>query len=713
MKKIIIVGLLLLTSCSMQNNKVENVSNIEVAVAENKEDTNLEENTQQKASTYPKVENTNVDKSVTEYDLYSEGIFLKARDGEVRYSTLEGQIISNGQYDFGTPFSEGLACVSKDGKFGFIDTTGEVKIPLVYDNASAFSEGLAYFQKGDKYGFIDKAGNESLFFECESISSFKEGLAYFSNGGKYGYIDKSGNVVIDNIYEDAYYFTDGVAIVRSDGKFGCIDKKGKVIIPFEYDKIEMNGNSIYAFDDDLGEYNYICYDFEGNSAFENISNMLDKSYTFKFQVENQDIICVSKDGKYGLMNNKYELVTPLKYDHIYYTGDEEVIRFENGNLDGYILLEDYSELILDDDDVEYYNYAYGMLVVKKGERFGLYDKEGKELVPVGEFDGIEILSEKLLDLNKDSKSYLGNINGEFLSDKPYDELYTLESGIVFKDNKKIGFMNEFGEEVIPAKYSNIVWSSLLGDNYLLMAEHETATKLSLIATGENKAVDVSKFVLKNQITPKIKIYNDEIIKNNTKTDEENSSNLYSYWLYYDCFRLFTVDGYNQPVLWHYNSEIRQSGFPLSTSGFYTIENNKFKSIFTVEECGGSMRGEYAQLYFDEKSGKILLGTGGAYGGFGGFAVVKTVVKDKTGDNDLDFMIMSQPLRYYEYDEEFLVNNANLFYDEGIVLYTAENILENLEEGNAYTYNINDEIYSRDEYEVVNKRYSLIALNDIN
>jgi len=84
-------------------------------------------------------------------------------------------------------------------------------------------------------------------------------------------------------------------------------------------------------------------------------------------------------------------------------------------------------------------------------------------------------------------------------------------------------------------------------------------------------------------------------------------------------KLFNVGDYEEPILYFYTEPVESMNFHASNSTFYCIENNQIKELVRGNEYGGSLRGDYVQLYFEKETEKIRLGTEGFYGGFGGNA----------------------------------------------------------------------------------------------
>ena len=162
---------------------------------------------------------------------------------------------SEGNPYYSRQFTEGLLPVRQKGKYGYIDSSGKLKLPALYESAEGFHNGWAVVgkkQKGEDESYevyINKAGTEMP-------------------GVKAGYLNASD-------------FSEGYAFFQK---------------AYDYNK-ENNDESIY----------YI------NTA----GKVIFKSESYKFfehgAFSNGMAAVPNKDGKYGYINTKGELVIPYQY----------------------------------------------------------------------------------------------------------------------------------------------------------------------------------------------------------------------------------------------------------------------------------------------------------------------------------------------------------------------------------------------------------------
>jgi hypothetical protein len=215
--------------------------------------------------------------------------------------------------------------------------------------------------------------------------TFLYGIAVVGKNGKFGYIAEKRVQITPLKYEEAvrfYYIWKSdsyLGRVRIGDKWGCIDIHGNEIIPLKYDELNISrdfrwfpariGNK-WGFIGDNGELTPFEYDdaksFHNNRA------------------------CVVKNGKYGFIDEKGEVVIPLIYDEC-----EPHFRSE-------------------------YNKPDAPIYMKRNGKYGYIDINGKEIVPP-------------------------------MYEHAYSFSCDHEMAAVITDGK-VGFVNAAGREVIACQY---------------------------------------------------------------------------------------------------------------------------------------------------------------------------------------------------------------------------------------------------------------------
>ena len=256
--------------------------------------------------------------------------------------------------------------VTKDGKKGFVNPQGKEIVPLVYENAEKFSEGLAAVKKEGKWGYIDTTGKVVIPFAYSHAGGFEEGTAYVSIYETNFAIDKTGNCVSgceqlekdkaqkpqkgwQSRYEFVGETTDDFTVVGNGGLQGLVNKQGKEVIPTKFTEVAVVFNHAFvALDRKFG-----MFDLKGKEVIPVIYDML--------------IPKELKDGGFILLATTREILSSVL------------------TKEGKIIVPENFYTYIDIDHLE-----QGIIPVYREGQVGLYNLEGKELLPI-KFDKIWLM----------------------------------------------------------------------------------------------------------------------------------------------------------------------------------------------------------------------------------------------------------------------------------------------------------------------------------
>lgn len=301
--------------------------------------------------------------------------------------------------------------------------------------------------------------------QFKDIAVFCEGLAAVKNTeGLCGYIDYSGEVVIPYQFRYAFNFIkDGIArYIGMDKSRGYIDKEGNILFSF-YDKI------------------YTISDFsEGYVIVSNIISQI--PYDVRFGVYNtlgkecispmyQDLGAMTynrlrfakKNNKFGYINEYDVEIIPFVYDGATDFSEGVAGVYLNGK-GGYI--DSLNNVIIPFDYQLISPFKDGIAIVANIESVyettvfyhrGIIDNKGTVILPV-EYDRVLTLDNRIFTIRKDlgdKKDLWKYIDrqGNELFEKGFKEANEFSNGLAaVKSEKFFGYINESGEEVIPATY---------------------------------------------------------------------------------------------------------------------------------------------------------------------------------------------------------------------------------------------------------------------
>ena len=265
-----------------------------------------------------------------------EGVFIVDEgfyyhDSNIGAYDIEGNLIIHYQYDNIEPFQEGFAVYNQDGQYGYLNKQGEIAFDAKFEDAKSFSEGLAVVRLDGKECVINQKGEVVISGNFESIGNwdgdFSCGLAAVTKKGddenNTGFINKNGELVIPYQFESVYAFKKGYSVVRKNALQGLIDTEGEFILPCEYNSIQVQNDDVIIVE--KGEYYW-----EDNEGIYN--NLAEKILPLEYKISdfNNGLAPIGKDGKFGYINEKAEIVIPIKYDSV----DDFLYDWAKVSLDG-------------------------------------------------------------------------------------------------------------------------------------------------------------------------------------------------------------------------------------------------------------------------------------------------------------------------------------------------------------------------------------------
>ena len=393
------------------------------------------------------------------------------------------------------PFEKSVLKYKENGKYGLIDFTGKKITENIYDSIEnlEYKEGCFIVEKEGNYGVINLKGNTLVNIEYNKIEadgyfdektqSYKAGFVVAKktdDGYKYGYINSDGKQVLKNEYSEVYRVIDidnkeglyliaykngkaallenqryilnheyddiefnkmsNMFVVTKSLKQGVVNKQGKKILDTEYDSILLSENRIDVTKDN----EIIVLDINGNK-----NDNTEYINYLKTQNENY-IITVNKDNKYGVQDKKGNILIKNNYQYIEYAYSKYFIVINEGKAG-----------ILNDEGKAQVDFIYD--IIQKIDKtnimqainfidntIDIYDINSKKTVSMKnasiyiEDNYVEILSDT-------NREYL-NKDGKVLSNK---ELFAENTLFASLKDGKWGFVDKSGKTVIDYKYEMV------------------------------------------------------------------------------------------------------------------------------------------------------------------------------------------------------------------------------------------------------------------
>jgi hypothetical protein len=287
-------------------------------------------------------------------EAFKNGVATMSLNKKEGLITDKGVALLEPQYDNIATFKNGLATVSLLKKEGLITDKGMVLIAPKYDNIDNFKYGVAEVKLGTLFGLIDSTGKEILKPQFDKINAFSNGYAKVGAQTNFGLVKLDGTITIPAVYTQLDVLgttvlvlktnwgmlkTDGSVVFEpvflekpsfnvksTDGNMlaivkklvpnsaivskGIINKEGKIILDFTFEYIAREMPFWVAKTLDK-------YWFFMNDAFKKVSDDYE-DLTLSGKVRfTEGISGAKKGGKWGFINNTFQVVIPYQFDGIH------------------------------------------------------------------------------------------------------------------------------------------------------------------------------------------------------------------------------------------------------------------------------------------------------------------------------------------------------------------------------------------------------------
>ena len=333
-------------------------------------------------------------------------------------------------YEYLSPIKTSKAFYKANGKWGIIDTNNKTIQLAIYDNVEidgstlseqkmpsmAFQSNM-YVRNNGKVGMLKANGEDFIPVKYDSLGMYSDNMLVAKVGDKYGFLNEEGKESVPFVYSQAHNYSEGLAaVVNENGKYLFIDKLGNVAIkPKEYDRVDdfQNGTCKVYRKDKVWEINREGKKVKDSTKKLEEDNVHDGSDHDDIYVENTN---------YGNNNDTTNTLTPNITSTLNF--NDKIFQHQHTRADN-VMPHDKNK-----DKTE----------LKYGEISDLKKQKPNERIT-------EIDRSRYNDKDDDiqlSQQFSQNIC-------KYDEvLDNFSDGLLpVTKNKKLGYINAKGEEVIP------------------------------------------------------------------------------------------------------------------------------------------------------------------------------------------------------------------------------------------------------------------------
>ncbi len=379
-----------------------------------------------------------ISKNQYSYLDYSNKYLCAKKGNSAGLISFENDTIIPFQYAYVSYLNDSLFCVRQNEKFGLVNRNNKVILPIDYDKFDFdYQSNIVGFTKNGKKGKFGEKYHE--IYEHKSLNSAKYTLFNAKNQ-----VITDDSTIVDEAYSNLEKTEFGVRF-QYEGNYGYFDFLGKIIVAPKY------SNLSYFYKNLAAACNYDECGYINTKG----DTIIPFHYTTASHYPNSDLLVVSKEGKYGAINFKNEVVVPFKFDFLEFFSDG-MAKFIDGktNLAGFINTSGKETIPAQFKYAEM--FRTGICQVKNQENEDiLIDKNGKVVEAKREYN----IGEGFIWI-------VDSLNNHWIVDSSNNRKTTFPEDCILLDNnvfsegllalekkREVGFINKEIQFVIPPSYS--------------------------------------------------------------------------------------------------------------------------------------------------------------------------------------------------------------------------------------------------------------------
>lgn len=255
----------------------------------------------------------------------------------VGLSDYQGNIIIKPEYTeicgIGNDYKNGYITKDSGNLYGIIDFNKSVIFDNKYLDIKNIYSSNKYAVKIDKkYRIVDKQGKILTDTEFEDVVDILGEQVIYKEKNKCGIITINGEKIIKTDYDELQFINNNFFIAKKNNQYGVISSNDNLEIDFKYEEMKyskLSGilvakkeNSQYDLYDSNMNLKLTVNSVEMNDDYMEIQ-LAGKTQYYNFKFEEKDIKSIfinnslyvsEKNGKYGFVDEKGNIVVDYKYD---------------------------------------------------------------------------------------------------------------------------------------------------------------------------------------------------------------------------------------------------------------------------------------------------------------------------------------------------------------------------------------------------------------
>ncbi|MBU1105084.1 MAG: WG repeat-containing protein [Candidatus Riflebacteria bacterium] len=395
---------------------------------------------------------------------YRFGFDLGTASGAWGYFKPSGEYEIDPLFEKVCRFMHGYAPVKEDGKWGIINTEAEYVVKPAFDRVwSPPKTGEGVY--GITMRFYGDGIDPDDLYEADPLddwtNGFNPGVFALKKNNRWYLIDDNARQIGKKGYENMLPMSCERAAVFADGHWGFIDRNGKLVIPMRY-------YSADSFSEDLAA---VCQNNLWGYINRSGNDVIRKQFDLAEQFASGKAI-VTKNEKTGIIDTTGKYLLKPEYDSITRLPDPCLFK----------VCKDWSFGIFSTTQgmilpIEFFNFTFpadGIIVAWKDSMQGMFDANGKVLLPIASAAISAIGEDYLLIAGEDSLTLYDLREEEFIptSYKSINSFHNELAAFQTSDGKW-GFLDPELTEAIPARYCWVTDFSL----YKAAVEDETGVSI--------------------------------------------------------------------------------------------------------------------------------------------------------------------------------------------------------------------------------------------
>ena len=267
------------------------------------------------------------------------GTLIVTQNNNLGVADTYGNILIKPEYKdikkFGNGSRNKYIVINSENKYGIVMSDASIELEIKYDDIKPIDGNNLYVVKeGDNWKVINKDNPIEVSSNFDDIIDVNNGNIIIERNNKYGVINTNGEDEIPAEYDDIKYMFGENYIAKQGNEYGIININNETKVEFKYDNIRYidEAGIIIADTDEINsdimnkdfkvEINGVLSDINIEKGYMKIRQDEDyKYYNFRLEEKkNTEILTKNtifldkKDGKYGYINNRGEVIVDYIYD---------------------------------------------------------------------------------------------------------------------------------------------------------------------------------------------------------------------------------------------------------------------------------------------------------------------------------------------------------------------------------------------------------------